>query len=88
VLKPSDDGLLRIIETGRSALFDPPVESTRYINFEDGNAEILVDLRNGRLRTEYLLQRPAIDLRADIPDDALPQWRAVKDGTHWTVREP
>ncbi|MEK1852488.1 MAG: hypothetical protein AAAC48_11605 [Phyllobacterium sp.] len=88
MLKPSDDGLLQIIETGRSALFDPPIESTRYINFEDGNEEILVDCVMGGCELNIYYSDLQLILRADIPDDALPQWRAVKDGTHWTVREP
>jgi hypothetical protein len=57
------------------------VIATRYINFEDGNEEILVDcvMRGCELNIYYSdLQ---LILLADIPDDALPQWRAVKDGT-------
>ncbi len=92
VLRPAHDGLLQIIETGRSSLFDPPVVSTQYINFEDDKEEIFVDCEvGGSCRLNIYYSDLQLILRAEIPGDAFPQWRAVKDGARtllerWMVK--
>lgn len=66
--------------------------STQYIKLEDDKEEIFVDCEvGGSCRLNIYYSDLQLSLRAEIPGDAFPQWRAVKDGTRtllerWMVR--